>query len=201
MKKSSIFAIAFSTILSFNTISADNIRNTYNLNGTTVSITAQSKSIVVYLNDQKAETVDIQITDNNGSVLVNEAIAVSKRYTLDRLPMGQYKMTVARKNAKTVQPFEITNKGVVIEEAKKKAYFSPVIAQKGGHLQINALTPEYTNITVSIANANGKTIFEDKNYVVFNMHKSYNISQLDKGSYKVTIQAGSEVYTENFEKE
>lgn len=200
MKTSSFFALAFSALLSFNTASAENIRNTYNLAGTTVSIASKGESLVVYLDDKKSETVSVRIADENGQTLVNEKITNSKKYNVSQLPTGQYNITVTKKDAKTVQPFEVNSGTVTIEEANKKAYFTPGVAIKNENVMVNALVGQYTNITVSILDASGNVVFEDKNYVVVNLHKAYDIANLVEGNYRLVVQAGDEIYTHDFTK-
>jgi hypothetical protein len=201
MKKLSISALAFAALFSVSTLTADNITNTYNLAGTPVSITSRDQSVVVYFNSKDAsETVNVNIISDNGDLVLKETIAGSKRYNVSKLERGNYTLTLTKKDAKTVQPFQVTEGGVVIEEKQKKAYFTPAIFQKDASLQVNALTGQYTNITVMIQDASGKTVFEDKNYVVFRLHKAYNISELPEGDYRVVVQAGEETYSQEFTK-
>jgi hypothetical protein len=200
MKKFSISAFAFAAALSINSLYADNVSNNYNLAGTPVSITSKDQSIAVYFDNAQHETLTVSITNDNGESILKESINTSKRYNVSKLERGNYTLTLTKKDAKTIQPFQITEGGVSMEEKAKKAYFTPVIIQKDGAIHVNALTGQYTNITVSVQDAAGKTVYEDKNYVVFKLHKSYNVSTLAEGSYRLVVQAGEETYSQDFTK-
>jgi hypothetical protein len=199
MKKVSIIAAIIASML-FNTAYADNINRTYKLDNTTVGITVKAKSLVIYLD--KGETVSVSIKDESGTVYIANSIKASTKFDLSNLSNGKYEVVMVKKQAKTSQVFELTDASVVFENDKKveNTGFKANIRQDYNRLMVDAFIGQYTNITVSIKDVNGKVVYSNKNYVVFELHKAYNIAELSKGTYTVVVEAGDAVYTEVIEK-
>jgi hypothetical protein len=192
------FILALVATLFTNTLSANVIENIFELAGTTVKISANEKSIVVNLGSVQKETVSIVIADAQSNVLLSETVKETpnfvKRYNMSRLEKGTYTLTVTKKTLRTVQPFEITNNTLVIAELEKKEKFIPVVSFNKSHLDVNVLLGNYSNITVTIIDNEGHKVAEDKNYVVVNLHKRYDLSKLPNGAYVVEVMAGDETF-------
>ena len=47
---------------------------------------------------------------------------------------------------------------------------------------------------MSIFDNEGRKVFEEKNYVVFDLHKRYDLSKLSAGAYMVEVMAGDETF-------
>ena len=205
MKKQIILAIAFTATFLANTVFANVIENSYNLAGTTVSISAaMDKAIIVNLGNVHGEIITIAIDNAEGSNIMTEKIyetaQFSKKYNMTKLDNGKYTMTISKKTVRTVQPFEITDRGIVMAEMEKKEKFIPVVSFNDNKLNVNVLLGNYSNITVKMYNAEARKIMEDKNYVVLDLHKTFNISDLPKGIYTVEVMAGDERFYQTIEK-
>ena len=205
MKKSIILAIAFTATFLANTTFANPIENTSYLGGTTVSISSTTdKAIIVDLGNVKGEAVTITIENADGIRVMTEQVKetahFSKKYKVSQLENGQYKVIVAKKTLTTTQPFEITSKGILMVETEKKEKFLPVVSFKDNKVNVNVLLGNYSNITVSIYDAEAYKIMEDKHYVVLTLHKMFNVSALPKGTYMVEIMAGDEHFFQTIEK-
>jgi hypothetical protein len=200
MKKLSISAFAFAATLSISSLLANNISNNYNLAGTPVSITSKSKSVVVDFENPQNEILTVNIAHEDGRTLIQENITTSKRYNVSKFERGNYTLTLTKKDAKTIQPFQITEGGVVMKEKEEKVLFAPAIIRRDDVMQVNALANQYTNITVSIQDALGRTVYEDKNYVVFNLQKAYSVSTFPRGDYRLVVQVGDKTYSHMFSK-
>lgn len=198
MKKSLFSVLALVATLFTTTLSANTIENTFDLAGTTVKISAAQKGIIVNLGSVQKETVSIIIKDANENILLNEMVKESpnfvKRYNMSQLPNGAYTLTVTKKTQRTVQPFEITKDGLTITGLEKKEKFLPVVYFQKDKLDVNVLLGNYSNITVTILDNEGHKITTDKNYVVLDLHKRYNLSDLPNGAYIVEVTAGDETF-------
>ncbi len=198
MKKSLFALLALVATLFTTTLSANVIENTFDLAGTTVKISAAQKGIIVNLGSVQKETVSIIIKDANENILLNEMVKESpnfvKRYNMSQLPNGAYTLTVTKKTQRTVQPFEITKDGLTITGLEKKEKFLPVVYFQKDKLDVNVLLGNYSNITVTILDNEGHKITTDKNYVVLDLHKRYNLSDLPNGAYIVEVTAGDETF-------
>jgi hypothetical protein len=196
MKTVKFFLVAVATLLfANNTISAEEIAKKYNLDGTTVRIAAQTETKIVMVQLANVnEEVKINLADERGTVLVNEVIktttAFTKKYNLKNLEAGNYRLTITKKMSKTVQPFQLTESGVVMKEDEQKEVFLPNVVLKGDKIDVNVLLGNYSNIHVKIFANDGRTVFEESNYVVLTLHKRYDLVKLEKGTYLVEIVAG-----------
>ena len=204
MKKSFIFVLALVATLFTTTLSANVIENTFDLAGTSVKLSSAEKAIVVNLGNVQKENVSIVIANAQGEVLVNETIKdrinFVKRYNMSQLENGEYTMTITKKTVRTVQPFEITQKTLVMTEFEKKEKFLPVISFDKNKLDVNVLLGNYSNITVTILDNEGRKVSEDKNYVVLDLHKRYDMSKLPNGAYVIEVMAGDETFYQTVEK-
>ncbi len=198
MKKSLFAVLALVATLFTTTLSANVIENTFDLSGTTVKISAAQKGIIVNLGSVQKETVYIIIKDAAENILVNEKVKETpnfiKRYNMSQLPIGAYTLTVTKKASRTIQPFDITIAGLTIKEIEKKEKFIPVVSYQNNKLDVNVLLGNYSNISVTIMDNEGHNVTTDKNYVVLDLHKRYNLSDLPKGAYIVEVMAGDETF-------
>jgi Secretion system C-terminal sorting domain len=198
MKKSLFTVLALVATLFATTLSANVIENTFDLSGTTVKISAAQKGILVNLGSVQKETVSIVIKDADENVLVNELVKETpnflKRYNMSQMPNGAYTLTVTKKASRTVQPFDITKAGLTITELEKKEKFIPVVHFQKDKLDVNVLLGKYSNISVTIMDNEGRKVSTDKNYVVLNLHKRYNLADLPNGLYIVEVMAGDETF-------
>lgn len=191
---SSIAAFALS-IFSF-TLNAENVERNFTVEGTNINITAieNAKTVVVTLNNTATGEMSVVLEDASGNNLTTDKVKSSahfaKRYNLSQLEAGNYRLVVTKNAIKTIQPFELTNKNVVLNELDRKEKFLPTVSLKNGKLDVNVLLGNYSNINVKVSNNEGTPIFSDKNYVVFTLNKRYDMTQLPSGTYIVEVLAG-----------
>ena len=182
---------------------ADNEDFTY-LGETTVKVSAESKAVTVNLGNIKNEEITISIEDSFGSQLLSEKVKGSqnfvKKYNVSRLDNGDYKIIVSKKILKSTQPFTVKNGIVFLSEIEKKEKFIPVLSHQNDKLDVNVLLGNYSNITVMIYDNEGRKVFEDKNYVVLDLHKRYDLSKLPSGAYVAEVMAGDEIFYYTLEK-
>lgn len=204
MKTNLFSALAIAATLFTTNLNAGNIENTYNLGETTLTISSEKNAVIVNIGDYKNEAVTIKIEDAYGHQLLSETVkdaqSFIKKYNVSKLEDGSYNLVVSKKMMKTVQPFQITNHAVVMSEFEKKEKFIPTVNFTENKLNVNVLLGNYSNITVSIFDNEGRRVFDEKNYVVFDMHKTYDLSKLPKGAYWVEVMAGDETFGLSIEK-
>ena len=198
MKSPLILVVAFiATLFSQTAFSNTNERN-FDLGGTTVKISSVEKSVVVNLGSVQKEEITIAIEDNYGNTLTTEIVKNNanfvKKYNVSKLENGQYVITITKKTLRTAQPFVVTNTGVTMLDLEKKEKFLPVLEQNGNKLDVNVLLGNYNNITIKIVNNEGRSEFEDKNYVLLTLHRRYDLSKLPSGAYTAEVTAGDETF-------
>ena len=198
MKIRLFFTLAVIATLFSTPLKADAVERFYTLEGTNIRFSAQehSKAITITLNNVVANDITITLEDAVGNSLVNEKVSATpnfaKRYNLTNLENGNYRFIIKKKLSKTIQPFELTAKTVVMSDLKRKEKFLPNIAQRDNKLDVNVLLGNYSNIHVRIYDLDGRNVFEETNYVVFMLHKRYDLSKMPKGVYTVEVVAGDE---------
>ena len=198
MKKQLFSVLMFAITLLSTTLKADNISYTYNLGGgSNVKITAleNTKAVVVNLTNIFKEEVTVSLEGDEGTFIsdkVKGQPTFSKKYNLSNLESGNYRIVVRKKASKTVQPFALTNKNVVLFESERKEKFLPSLEQKGSKMDVNVLLGKYSNIKVNIYDNEGRNVYNDINYVVLKLNKRYDLSRLAKGAYTVEVVAGDE---------
>ena len=197
MTKQIFIALAF-VATTLTTTVANNVEYFYSLEGTTVKIAAvsASKSIIVDLANIQSEGVKIVLEDETGRVFVNETVNAQKQFTqkynLKNLEAGDYRLVITKNGVKTIQPFKLTDKSVVMFEGERKDKFLPTVHFNSAKLDVNVLLGNYSNIQVNIYDNEGRKVFEDINYVVLTLHKRYDVEKLAPGFYVVEVIAGDE---------
>jgi Secretion system C-terminal sorting domain len=190
---------AFAATLFVQTLSANNIENTFDLGGTSVRIASTAKNIIVNLGDVQKEEITINLLDENENMLLNETVknvkGFTKKYNLSRLENGAYKMIITKKTVRTVQPFTIEDGEVKMSETEKKEKFLPTITFKDEKLDVNVLLGNYSNIIVKLFDNEGKEIMNEKHLAEFKLNKRYNLSNLQAGIYVAEVTAGDETFS------
>jgi hypothetical protein len=198
MKKlfASTFAIALSIFAT--TANAENVERTLKIEGTNITITAveNAKVVLVSLNNNANGGMTITLEDAFGEKFATDDVKptahFAKRYNLSQLETGKYRIVLTKNAVKTIQPFELTKREIILNESERKEKFLPTISQKGKKLDVNVLLGNYSNISVKMFNSEGIKTFEDANYVVLTLNKRYDLSQVNAGTYIVEVVAGDE---------
>ncbi len=196
-----LFCLAFAATLNFTNVTpttASNVERHYTLSGTSVNISADEnvKAVTITLNNIQKDAVKIILENNDGTILFVEEVSKTARYSkklnLSQLENGSYRVIIKKNVTKTIQPFELTSKGVELNANERKDKFLPFVSQKGTAVYVNCLASNYTNMFVRIFDNTGKLVFEDANYMVFQLHKTFNLSHLAEGTYIMEVESGDE---------
>ena len=195
MKTQLFLILTAATLLFSNTAKAENAERNFDLAGTNVRISAINKTVLVTLN-QVTDDVTIALENTDGITIVNDKIKATphfaKKYNLVNLENGTYRFVITKKLVKTVQPFELTDKTIVMNETERREKFLPNVVQRGNKMDVNVLLGNYSNIKVNVYNNEGRKVFEEVNYVVLVLNKRYDLSNLTSGLYVVEVIAGDE---------
>ena len=204
MKTRLFLVLAFVATLFNQAAFANTSEKLYDLGGTSVKISSVEKSVIINLGSVQKEEITISIQDAFGNTLVTERVKNNanfiKRYNVSRLENGEYSITITKKTLRTVQPFVVSETGIQMFDVEKKEKFLPILTQIGSKLDVNVLLGNYNNITVKIFDNEGNITLEDKNYVVLDLHKRYNLAKLPAGSYVAEVTAGDETFYFNIVK-
>jgi hypothetical protein len=191
-----MLAIAISMLST--TLNAENVDRFFNIEGTSIRITAieNSKTVMVTLNNTSKGDVTVALEDAQGVNFATDKVKstakFAKKYNLTQLETGNYRLVVTKNFVKTIQPFELTSRNIVLNELERREKFLPSIKHTGNTLDVNVLLGNYSNIVVRIYGNDGLVSFEDKNYVVLTLHKRFDLSKLPAGTYIVEVMAGDD---------
>jgi hypothetical protein len=180
------------------TLNAENVDRFFNIEGTSIRITAieNSKTVMVTLNNTSKGDVTVALEDAQGVNFATDKVKstakFAKKYNLTQLETGNYRLVVTKNFVKTIQPFELTSRNIVLNELERREKFLPSIKHTGNTLDVNVLLGNYSNIVVRIYGNDGLVSFEDKNYVVLTLHKRFDLSKLPAGTYIVEVMAGDD---------
>lgn len=156
----------------------------------------EAKAIEVRLQRINREGYTLKLTDEQGNILLQEAIknqpSYAKRYRLGSLQEGTYDLTIQRSLETTVQKVALTADGVKLLESKK--VFAPAIYQKAKHLDINALQTKQGEMVVNIFTNEGRKMFSETQQNIVSLNKRYNLEKLPSGVYIVEIVTQDETH-------
>lgn len=198
MKTRLFFVLILAITLISTTVKADNGSFSYDLGGGTnlkISAIQNTKTVVVSLTNVTNEEVTIELEGADGTLVTDNVKGkptFTKKYNLVNLESGNYRVVVTKKATKTVQPFELTSKSLVLFESERKEKFLPSLNQNGTKMDVNVLLGNFSNIKVNIYDNEGRKVYDDTNYVVMLLHKRYDLSKLPSGGYVVEVVAGDE---------
>jgi hypothetical protein len=198
MKITLSFILALAVSMFTTTLKAENTERMFTVEGANIHITAleNSKTVMVTLTNTSTGEVTVALEDAFGSSFAKDKVkstaSFSKKYNLSQLEAGNYRLVVTKNFVKTIQPFELTSRNIVLNELERKEKFLPSINHNGNKLDVNVLLGNYSNVIVKVYSNDGLISFEDKNYVVLTLHKRYDLSKLPAGAYIVEVLAGDE---------
>jgi hypothetical protein len=200
MKSIKLFsAFAFATSLFVQTLSANVIENTYNVDGVEVKIASNAQNVIVNLGDVQNEEIKITLVDDDQNILLTETVkdvkSFTKRYNVSRLDDGSYKMIIIKKTVRTVQPFSIEKGMVKMSSLDKKEKFLPTLSFNNGKLDVNVLLSNYSNIVVKLFDNEGREVMTDNHYAEFKLNKRYDLVKLPTGVYVAQVMAGDETFS------
>jgi hypothetical protein len=198
MKITFSFILALAISMFSTTLKAENTERMFTVEGANIRITAleNSKTVMVTLTNTSTGEVTVALEDAFGSNFAKDNVkstaSFSKKYNLSQLEAGNYRLVVTKNFVKTIQPFELTSRNIVLNELERKEKFLPSINHSGNRLDVNVLLGNYSNVIVKVYSNDGLISFEDKNYVLLTLHKRYDLSKLPAGAYIVEVLAGDE---------
>jgi hypothetical protein len=200
MKSIKLFsAFAFATSLFVQTLSANVIENTYNVDGVEVKIASTTQSVIVNLGDVQNEEIIINLVDEDQKTLLTETVknvnGFIKKYNVSRLEDGNYKIIITKKTVRTVQPFTIEHGEVKMSGLDKKEKFLPTMNFNEGKLDVNVLLGNYSNIIVKLFDNEGREVMTDNHYAEFKLNQRYDLSKLPTGVYVAQVMAGDETFS------
>ena len=165
---------------------------------TTVKFTTleNEKVITVRITGSIKDSMEIKLCDDNGNTLYSEIVQnqeiYAKKMVLNELQNGMYNICVNRKLIKTMQSFEVTRTGILLNENGRKDVFLPQIIQKGNEICVFCFSPDNTDMNIRIYDNEGVLLMKDVNRNVNQVNKRFGLSNFPSGVYFCEMEAGKE---------
>lgn len=155
----------------------------------------EGKVVTINLVDYHSGEIRIDIFDITGTILYTEEVNsnnFSKRmYDLKNFPNGSYTFRLSTSQ-------RIIKKQVVVENSQMHIYednvsYSPTFSSDDNIWNLNFLS-DNIETTIVITDGN-KNLFSETIKNEMTISKSYNLTNLEKGNYYMSIRAGENYYT------
>jgi len=148
-----------------------------------------------------AQNASILISDYKGEVLHQETVYAqnySASYDLNRLPAGEYTISVSeiedKKITKTNYSVAVENGLTLINAEDVETVFFPTLTQKGNQLFANALSINVaTDVIIQFTDSNNKTVHTDSFVTDGFKGRVYSLETLKPGTYTVTCFVNGEI--------
>ena len=144
--------------------------------------------------------LDISIIDYKGRLIYSETIEKNSRpallYNLSNLENGEYTFVTKAGHQTVVKNVEVRDKK--IEVLDKKTEFKPVFLVENNMLKINYLNKSLEDVKITLEDGS-KLYYDKKMKADMNFQKAVDISNLNRGTYYVSLEAGDEQHTFNFD--
>ncbi len=138
-----------------------------------------------------ATKATLQVRDAKGQVLMTERIKNVKSFerilSLENLDAGAYLIVLATPMQDILQPLEITENGLVINEAKQKAYFAPAVRVNGKIVDINLLNSRISDVELMLFDSNGQPVYKENLQNIIKVQKRLNMTELPAGLYTLKV--------------
>lgn len=153
-----------------------------------LTVLQNEKSIILNTADQFKRTEVLKITDARANVVFTDVIEKNKqqvKYVLNKLPNGNYDITVGGSEVVTVYETIISDDNVKIVDTK--SYYRPSIHTTIGKLLVTAKVEKKEDVRVSIYDKSNVLVFRYSMEKENPFTQSFNLEHLPKGDYEVTV--------------
>lgn len=171
----------------------------------TFSVTiADKNSFKISLLDRNTDQVQVSLKDNYGASVYEDRIAskkvTSRTYDLHQLPKGRYTLIVAYDKTIKVQTIQKEFDNIEINEAELQTIFEPVFKQHSEYIDLNMLCLTEHNISLYINDNEGNLIYSETTKPHGSLAKRFNLMQLNKGFYTISLRIEDSILDTAFEK-
>ncbi len=159
------------------------------------------KAVVTVLNDRPV-FYEISFRAANGDLVyykktTNPSVDFRQVYDVKNLEEGNYTVSLRVNDTKVINKLEVSDSGIVIGD--QKILLAPYFSFKDNALKFSYLNFEEESLTLVIYGSDG-LVFESDLGRDFNITHGYDLSKLEKGSYRVVLSSYSSHYTYDLEK-
>ncbi|MDX1665889.1 MAG: hypothetical protein R3350_01610 [Saprospiraceae bacterium] len=141
------------------------------------------------------------VRDEEGVVLLRQKAlkkgTFSRIINLDRLPEGNYELVISTRTKEVVQPFQIENGDLEINEKLRQQFFAPTVRMAGDFLDVNHLNQRIGDVELTLMDKSGEVVFTDQIDNVLTVERRYRLTQFKPGAYRLKINTPYKAYYED----
>ncbi|SHF54850.1 hypothetical protein SAMN05444274_106151 [Mariniphaga anaerophila] len=165
-------------------------------------IPLNSERAIVAVTNENPAIFEVSIETENGELVyykqTNEAVTDFKQvYDFKDLAAGNYVLNMKVNDTKLINDFEVSGNGIEVGESKVR--FAPYFDYENGELKLSYLNFDKENLKLYFYNNEG-LVYQTRLGREFNITTGYDLSKLDKGSYRVVLASNDEEFTYNLVK-
>jgi hypothetical protein len=158
-----------------------------------------SHAFIINQNDWNAGAVDLQIFDNEGSVIYSDSMESSeigkKKFVTKGLADGSYTIQWMDDLAMISQELRIEDSVPVFQDETYRVFYKPVVEVKGGLVNISMLTLN-KKVRTRLYDPMGREIFDEKSSSKDSYQKSLKVLDPEKGYYLLTVEYKNQTFRE-----
>ena len=167
-------------------------------------VTGEKKAIIAF--DNKGKDGLVKITDIDSDVVYRTRIAETGRfekvYNLNHLQSGEYSLYINSGNHEYLSRFVVSDFGVELKRSDELAQLqSPFFYKKDELLTISYINLDQNDIRIKFYDQYGNMLFENYYRGEATFNKRFDLQKLHFGSYRVEMNVGNNVFTQNIEVE
>lgn len=156
-----------------------------------------SEKAVVAISNTSASNFKISIENEKGETIFYKETGTdsnnfSKVFDFSDLESGNYKLSVSIDGLSSERPFKIGKSDISV--GNEKSLMEPFFAYKNGVLKFSYLNFPEENLSLNFYDTNN-LVYSKELGDKFNVSEGFDLSKLNKGSYKVVLSTDSKSYS------
>ncbi|MCG8332398.1 MAG: hypothetical protein MI974_32230 [Chitinophagales bacterium] len=149
------------------------------------------------------ESHTIEVMDEQNVRLIRMETGDAKKFAkllnLKYLPNDTYFIVVTNSLRKIIQPITLSDTGAVIDEYKSRTHYRPYIDIKESFVDISLFNGRIATVEVNIFDDNGQSIYTEIFEHVLTVGRRYQLKDLPRGDYVISVKTEEDVHTKKFE--
>ncbi len=150
------------------------------------------------------QAAKLEIRSQYGVVLFTEELAAGaahrKVYNLENLEAGRYELVLVTPQREIVQPFGVSPAGIDLDTGKRFERFLPVVTLTPQRLlSFSLLQTEIGPVELSLVNAEGHVLYEEKLPAALAQQRRYDLAQLEPGYYLLRVKTDDHTFSRDID--
>ena len=162
-----------------------------------IRLEQMGESVLHLYMDSLDQTAKFTIYDAGRYALYSETseqlMDYRKRFDLSKLPEGRYTFEIEHGKKIKIYAFTVEDNHVEISDKIAEVY-KPTILFEDDLLGISLLNPNAKDVTITLVDANGRSLITEKMEEKQMVAIRYNLSQLPMGNYQVVVKTDGRTY-------